>query len=46
MCCVQLDDFDCVVPNRVPDLLESGRTTEMYLSVLRHVDEVLPGVSP
>ena len=46
VCCAWLDDFDWVVPDRVPDILESGRTTEEYLSDLRHVEEVLPDVFP
>ena len=46
VCCAWLDCFDCDVPVRVPDLLESGRATEECLSVLGHVDEVLPDVSP
>ena len=32
VCRAWLDDFDWVVPDRVPDLFESGRTTEEYLS--------------
>ena len=42
----RLDDFDCDVPIRVPDLLESGCATEKCLPVLGHVDEVLLDVSP
>ena len=41
-----MDDFDWVVPDPVPDILESGRTTEEYLSDLRHVEKVLPDVFP
>ena len=46
VCCAQLDDFDCDVHFRVPDLVESGCATEKCLSVLGHVDEVLPDVPP
>ena len=46
LCVVRLDDFNWVVPDRVPDILESGRATEEYLSDLRHVEEVLPDVFP
>ena len=46
VCCARLDDFDWVVPDRVPDILESGRATEEYLSDLRQVEEVLPDVFP
>ena len=46
VCCARLDDFDWVVPDRVPDILESGCATEEYLSDLGHVDEVLPDVFP
>ena len=35
VCCAWLDDFDWVVPDRVPDSLD-----------LRHVEEVLPDVFP
>ena len=41
MCCARLDDFDWVVPDRIPDILESGCATEEYLSDLRHDEEVL-----
>ena len=40
VCCERLDDFDGDVPIRVSDLLEK------CLSVLGHVDDVLPDVSP
>ena len=33
VCCVRLDDFDWVVPDRVPDMLVSGCATEEFLSV-------------
>ena len=46
VCCARLDCFDCDVPVRVPDLSESGRAREKCLSVLGHVDDVLPDVSP
>ena len=45
VCCARLDCFDCDVPVRVLNLLETGRDAEECLSVLRHVDEVLPDVS-
>ena len=44
VCCAQLDDFDWVVPDRVPDMLVSGCAKEECLSDLRHVDEILPDV--
>ena len=44
VCCAWLDDFDWVVPDRVPDMLVSGCATEECLSDLRHVDEILPDV--
>ena len=46
VCCAWLDDFDWVVPDRIPDIFESGRVTEEYLSDLTRVEEVFPHVSP
>ena len=36
VCCARLDDFDWVVPNRVPDIFTSDRHMEVYLSDLSH----------
>ena len=46
VCCAQLDDFDWVVPDRVPDMLVSMCVTKECLSVLRHINEILPDVLP
>ena len=46
VCCAWLDDFDWVVPDRVPDMLVSGCATEECLSDLRHDDDILPDVFP
>ena len=42
VCCARLDDFYWVVPDRFPDILESGFAMEEHLPDLKHVDEVLP----
>ena len=32
VCCAWLDDFDWVLPDRVPDIFTSERDMEVYLS--------------
>ena len=46
MSCARVDDFDWVMPERVPDMLVSVCATKECLSVLRHDNEVLPDVLP
>ena len=46
MSCTHVDDFDWVLPQPVPDMLVSGCATKECLSVLRHVNEILPDVRP
>ena len=46
VCCAQLDDFDWVLPDRVPDIFTSERDMEVYLSDLAHDQEILPNMCP
>ena len=46
VCCARLDDFDWVLPDRVPDIFTSERDMEVYLPDLAHDQEVLPDRCP
>ena len=46
VCCAQLDDFDWVVPDYVPDILLSGRDIEVGVTDLTQDIHVLPDMFP